>query len=166
MKRILIFSLLGFVLGACSPSGKSSEIATEGKNTASEKAEADGQNTASTENEGEKIFKMYCSSCHQMSPPPKIAPPVLGIAAHYREAFKNKEEAVAHMVAFIQSPDSSKSKLEARALNRFGLMPTLPLSKEKLSMAAGWLWDQYDPNFKCGGGAGAGAGVRAGAGSK
>jgi len=145
MKRILIFAMLAFMFGACSQSEKAGEKAAAEKE----------KNAKSAELDSETIFKQYCGSCHQMKPPAKIAPPVLGIAAHYREAFKeDKDAAIAHMVDFIQSPDSSKSKLEARAIKRFGVMPTIPLSEEELQLAVGWLWDQYDPDFECGGGKG------------
>jgi len=83
-----------------------------------------------------------------MKPPPKTAPPVLGIALHYREAFTDKREAVEHMVRFMQKPDASNSKLEPAAVGRFGLMPAMAMSTKELKLVSEWFWDQYDPSFR------------------
>lgn len=96
---------------------------------------------------GKAIYQKNCSMCHSLKPPPKSAPPIVGMAAHYHEAFKDKDAAVEHMVKFMQAPDSSKSKLERFAITRFGLMPAMPLSEEELRAVSGWLWDQFDPKF-------------------
>jgi len=97
---------------------------------------------------GADLFQQNCSVCHSMKPPPKTAPPVLGIALHYREAFTDKRSAVAHMVRFMQKPDPSLSKLEPAAIRRFGLMPVMTMSEADLKLVSEWLWDQHDPSFR------------------
>lgn len=97
---------------------------------------------------GEELFQRNCSVCHSMKPPPKTAPPVLGIALHYREAFTDRQKAVEHMVRFMQKPDASHSKLEPAAVKRFGLMPAMAMSPDDLKLVSEWFWDQYDPSFR------------------
>ncbi|NTW49468.1 MAG: cytochrome c [Chlorobiales bacterium] len=96
---------------------------------------------------GKAIYQKNCSVCHSLKPPPKMAPPIVGMAAHYRDAFTDKDAAITHMVQFMQAPDSSKSKLEPQAIARFGLMPVIPLSEKELRTVSEWLWNQYDPSF-------------------
>jgi cytochrome c len=98
--------------------------------------------------EGKQIFDKNCSYCHSMTPPAKSAPPILGIALHYHEAFTEKEKGVKHMAKFMKKPDEKNSKLDAQAVSRFGLMPASALSEAELKTAAEWLWDSYDPAFK------------------
>ena len=97
---------------------------------------------------GEQLYTRYCKSCHAMGPPPKIAPPIKGLAMHYREAFSEKEAAVEHMVMFMQKPDPALSKCRPEAIERFGLMPAMNVSEEKLRAVSEWLWDQFDPELK------------------
>ncbi|NTV93658.1 MAG: cytochrome c [Chlorobiaceae bacterium] len=97
---------------------------------------------------GQQLFDRHCSVCHSMQPPPKTAPPVLGIALHYREAFGDKTQATEHMVKFMQKPDPALSKLEPAAVRRFGLMPAMSMTLQELRKVAVWLWDSYDPQFK------------------
>jgi len=96
--------------------------------------------------DGKTIYTKHCSMCHTQGPPPKLAPPIFGLAKHYREAFNNKKAAVEHMVEYMQSPDSSKTKLGPRAFKRFGIMPAMTISERDLRVVSKWVWDQYDPN--------------------
>jgi len=107
---------------------------------------------ARPENENDvaaELFERHCRACHSKQPPPKTAPPVQGIASHYRKAFSSKEAAVRHMVRFMQQPDAESSILGEQAVTRFGLMPVMSLNTEELRRVAAWLWDQYDPAFTC-----------------
>lgn len=129
MTRIFLGALLAFMLGT-----SNAALSSGPKN----KPKAD---------DGKAIYQKNCSACHSLKPPPKMAPPIVGIAAHYHEAFKEKDAAIAHMVQFMQAPDSTKSKLEAQAITRFGLMPAMPLSEKELHTVSEWLWNQFDPKF-------------------
>jgi len=109
---------------------------------------ASASNSAAMAGVDEKaLFDTHCGICHAMRPPATAAPPVLGIALHYHDAFRSRDEAVNHMVAFMQHPDPERSKLEPAAVKRFGLMPKMEIGTDDLRRLAGWLWDQYDPQF-------------------
>ena len=96
----------------------------------------------------EQLYTANCQVCHSMRPPAKTAPPIVGLAARFRVVYGNKEDAVKAMVSFMKAPDASKSSLGSQAIKRFGLMPAMSLSDEELEKVSGWLWDQYDPDFK------------------
>ncbi|NTV47112.1 MAG: cytochrome c [Chlorobiales bacterium] len=101
----------------------------------------------STPPDGKTIYQKNCSVCHSLKPPRKSAPPIVGMAAHYHEAFKDRNEAVEHMVQFMKAPDSTKSKLEPQAISRFGLMPAMSLTENELRSVSEWLLNQFDPKF-------------------
>jgi mono/diheme cytochrome c family protein len=71
---------------------------------------------------GETLFNQVCTACHTLQPPPNLAPPMMGISGHYHDQFAERDEAVAWMVAYIQSPDPANSKLSEEAFERFGTM--------------------------------------------
>ena len=96
---------------------------------------------------GQQLYEHHCSICHPMTPPPKSAPPILGIAQHYHQTYTEKEQGVMHMVQFIKKPDAKQSILEAAAITRFGLMPAIKLSGQELTAVSEWLWESYDPQF-------------------
>ncbi|NTU98350.1 MAG: cytochrome c [Chlorobiaceae bacterium] len=103
---------------------------------------------APASSEGRLLYDRHCSVCHSMAPPPKSAPPIIGISLHYREAFSDRGKGVKHMAEFMKKPDAKNSKLEAAATTRFGLMPAMSLSDKELAIVAGWVWDSHDPNFR------------------
>ncbi|ACD90623.1 hypothetical protein Clim_1577 [Chlorobium limicola DSM 245] len=99
---------------------------------------------------GESIYRSSCMVCHSLAPPPKAAPPVKGLARHYREEFASKREAVNHMVAFMQKPDASKAVCHEEAIRRFGLMPAMSMPESDLRAVSEWVWDQFDSAMKQG----------------
>ena len=101
--------------------------------------------------EAEAIYQKSCQSCHSMSPPAKSAPSIIALAGQYRARYSKKAGAVADMVSFMKAPAVGKSILGSGTFERFGLMPAVSLPDEELEKVAGWLWDQYDPNFEGGG---------------
>jgi hypothetical protein len=153
MLRLFLGFLIGLLIGAflvymfISPSEQTTNV------IATSHAESVG---SEPEPDGSMIYEKSCKVCHPMRPPAGQGPPILGLATHYREAFSDKDKAIAHMVDFMKHPDVSKSKVEARAIKRFGLMPAMPNSEKELKLVSEWLWDQYDPSFECGGGRGRG----------
>ena len=74
---------------------------------------ADTEKTDQQLDKGNAVFETNCSVCHSYGPPPKIAPPMVGISQHYHENFKDTdtEKAVAYMVDFIKTP--SKERVNA-----------------------------------------------------
>ncbi|NTU43106.1 MAG: c-type cytochrome [Nitrospirales bacterium] len=97
---------------------------------------------------GEEVFHKSCESCHTYAPPPKTAPPAVGLSNHYHEAFTDKEKAISHMVDFMKNPSKEKSVLLPIALERWGLMPAMTLSDEELRAVATWIWEVYPKEKK------------------
>ena len=97
---------------------------------------------------GRLIFDRHCATCHSLMPPPKTAPPVIGLAHHYHEAFDDRETGIAAMAEYLRNPDPQHSKLEAMAVKRFGIMPAMTqLEERERLLVSAWLWDQYDKDF-------------------
>ena len=118
---------------------------------------------ASANPDGKEVFDRNCSVCHSVMPPPKSAPPITPIASRYRQAFGTKPQGVAHMVSFLKSPSKETMVADQQALNRFGLMPAMPLSDADLKAVAEWVWDQGDSG---GWGPGSGTGRGMGQGNR
>jgi mono/diheme cytochrome c family protein len=137
---------------ACGEADGPRSPATEEDQEAVASARADHVAVAATDeadilSHGEAVFNQICTACHTVQPPPNLAPPMMGISGHYHDAFTDKDEAVAWMVAYIQSPDSAKSKLSPEAFRRFGAMAPLPLPEEDLRAVMTWVWEMYDPEL-------------------
>ncbi|WP_233570434.1 c-type cytochrome [Prosthecochloris sp. ZM_2] len=109
---------------------------------------AASQDVAATGHDGKAIYERHCMMCHSMAPPPVAAPPVRGVSYHYREAFENREDAVAHMVGFMKNPDPERAVCDPEAIERFGLMPAMTLPDDELRAVSVWFWDQYDPAMR------------------
>ena len=100
-------------------------------------------------NQGKAVYEKVCIACHNYLPPPKNAPPMLGVSGHYHQTFTDKEQAISHIANFIQQPAKAKSKLPPMAINTWGLMPplALPLSAEEVQAVSSWVWEIY--NIEC-----------------
>ncbi|MCX5717074.1 MAG: cytochrome c [Nitrospirae bacterium] len=94
-------------------------------------------------NKGKAVYEKSCVSCHSYGPPPKTAPPIIGLSQHYREAFNDREKAIAHMVDFMKTPSKEKSVLLPIGLERWGLMIPMNLSDEELYAVSYWIWEVY-----------------------
>jgi cytochrome c5 len=99
--------------------------------------------------QGRATYDSICFACHTMTPPPRNAPPIVGLAAHLHERFATRDDAVAHIVDYVRAPSAEKSVLPPQAIQRWGVvMPPLALPEAELRAAAAWLWEQYDPAFQ------------------
>lgn len=98
--------------------------------------------------ECEAIYAKNCKECHTLAPPATSAPSIVALAGQYRARYSKKEGAVADMVSYMKAPSIGKSILGPKTFERFGIMPAMTLPDEELEKVAGWLWDQYDPNFE------------------
>ncbi|MCG8343825.1 MAG: cytochrome c [Chlorobiales bacterium] len=123
------------------------EIDSDGNREALAKKEAE----EAALKEGEAIYRKSCQSCHSLSPPAKSAPSIIALASQYRSRYSKKAGAVADMASFMKAPAVEKSILGAGTFERFGLMPPVTLPDDELEKVAGWLWEQYDPDFEGGG---------------
>jgi len=106
---------------------------------------ADKGQTDQQLDQGKAVFDKSCSLCHSYGPPPKIAPPMVGISQHYHDNFTDAEteKAIAHMVDFIKNPSKEKSMLLPIGLEKWGLMPAMNLPDGDLRAAAYWIWQVY-----------------------
>ncbi|ACF45325.1 cytochrome c class I [Prosthecochloris aestuarii DSM 271] len=156
MKRILtvfsgvLIAASALICSSCSkPESTSDQPAvSETQQTTASGTDQSPETPASTVSaDGKVLYEQHCQVCHSMQAPAKTAPPIIGLSSRYRQVFGNRDEAVSAMVAFMKSPSAEKSSLGPNALNRFGLMPAMTLGDEELTSVAGWLWDQYDPEF-------------------
>lgn len=109
-------------------------------------------------NKGKAVYEKSCAMCHSYGPPPKTAPPIIGLSGHYHEAFKDREKAIAHMVDFMKKPSKEKSVLLPIGLEKWGLMVPMNLPDDELRAVSYWLWEVYNKERK--------APVRPGAGPK
>ena len=154
IQRSLMLLVAAVLLAGCtgesSPDAASAPDPTTGAASASkvDLPEFSGLAEAGIEidrfNEGLNVYTRYCTPCHTYGPPPKIAPPMLGISQHYHEAFDSAEAGIAHMVAYIKDPNPEESVLMSIAHERWGTMPALPLPEEDLQAVMYWTWSLYD----------------------
>ena len=100
-------------------------------------------------NQGKTVYEKVCITCHNYLPPPKNAPPMIGVSGHYHQTFTDRDQAVSHIANFIQQPTKEKSKLPPMAINTWGLMPplALPLASEEVQAVSYWVWEIY--NIEC-----------------
>ena len=89
---------------------------------------------------GQEIAEQICGECHSTDPPPLKAPPFTHLSRHLRESFDHVEGAVGHVLAYAPAPDAERSVLPDRAVERFGLMPPLPLPEPMLEAATRYIW--------------------------
>lgn len=98
--------------------------------------------SASAAADGKAVFDKNCSACHSIAPPPKLAPPVIPIAARYHQKISSRAEGIKRIAAFVKSPARDKVLADPQAIERFGMMPPVPLSDAELNTVAAWVWDQ------------------------
>jgi cytochrome c len=114
-----------------------------------------GTTTLFAANDAEKIFDNKCNMCHIKTRPQHhsnlVAPPIMGVLYHVKQAYSNKKDAVAFIVDYVREPSKSKALCMPQKIKHFGLMPSQKanISKEDLQKVASWLYDTYPPaNFK------------------
>ena len=94
--------------------------------------------------QGKQIVSTVCAACHTEQPPAKLAPPFAHVAARYRMKLGDRDKTIERMVAWIKTPAKDRSLLPPMAIERFGLMPPLPLPDAQLQAAAAYLWSLSD----------------------
>ena len=107
---------------------------------------------------GEKVFEQTCATCHAKRIKPEdvrerrdlAAPPMNLMTTHMRMKMNNSKEAfIAHMVDFTLDPTRAKAKAMPRAIDRFGLMPSIrtvapDITKADIRAVGEWAWHHYD----------------------
>lgn len=93
---------------------------------------------ASDFRKGQKLYELYCMNCHAKTrrgggpdPSKRLAPPAFALADHYRRGIPDARERVEAIASFTAKP-SEEAALMPGAVERFGLMAPMPLSKEQL----------------------------------
>lgn len=76
---------------------------------------------------GKRVAETVCIACHTEQRPPKLAPPLTMVAMHYRQALASEDSVAVRIAAWLAAPSAARSLLPAHAIERFGLMPPLPL---------------------------------------
>ena len=107
---------------------------------------------------GQKLFETYCAACHSVVPPPKLAPPILGVAAHYRSAYPDEKQAVARIVDFVKHPSKEKSLILGASGGRWQLMAPMALPDADLNAIAHWMMESRMSVVPAGRGQGSGMG--------
>ena len=121
---------------------------------------------------GKQLLAANCISCHATQhaadESTMLAPPIMGVIRHVKEKYPDKEDAVAFIVDYIQNPSADKAVCESKAIERFGLMPSLKgaVSLEELEKIANYAYDTYPNGNGKGRGRGKGHGKGHGKGRK
>jgi len=100
---------------------------------------------------GSALFEEKCAACHVKQRPPfeemknLIAPPIMGVMTHVKDAKATKTEAVNFINDYIFDPTPAKALCMKQSIERFGLMPSQKgaLTKEEATEIAGYLYDNY-----------------------
>ncbi len=96
---------------------------------------------------GMALAEKYCLACHTLKPARgKVeglaAPPFPGVVMHYKKAYPKKEDFIKAFVNYVPKPDSAKSVMPG-AIERFGLMPPMPIPEDSVRLIAATLYDRF-----------------------
>ena len=89
--------------------------------------------------EGQALYPA-CHVCHDPTLDPPLGPPMWAVQRRYRSASLDEEDFVERIIAFVKAP-SLEQALITPAVERFGLMPALPLPDEMLRKIAAYIWE-------------------------
>jgi mono/diheme cytochrome c family protein len=90
---------------------------------------------------GQAVYRVSCSECHTIQPPPLTAPPLADISRRYRELFADREDALRYLIDYTSAPDLANARLDQRHLDEWGLMPSVNLPENDLHAVARWVWE-------------------------
>ncbi len=82
---------------------------------------------------GAGLYSQNCMSCHGggQTMGERIAPPIVAVKNHYIKIHTEKEDFINAIVQWVQQP-SKEHTLMPGAVNKFGLMPALPISPTRV----------------------------------
>ena len=90
---------------------------------------------------GFNAFKAMCASCHTPDPSvtARIAPPIFAIKRHYHKDNDNFDSFRDALVSFVIDPSAENARMKG-AIERFGLMPKMPLDEALTNNIAYYLY--------------------------
>ncbi len=94
--------------------------------------------------EGEKLFKTYCTACHGanvggMDMNKRIAPPIAAVRLHYIGTHADEASFVQAVSSWVEKQDPSKSLMRG-AINKFRIMPPIVVPKEDAIKIAQYIY--------------------------
>ena len=97
---------------------------------------------ASDSHPGKKIMETFCNACHDATTTEeyRLGPPMAAIKRRYLIGGSTKNEFTNAILAWIAKPSLEKSKMPG-AVDRFGVMPYLPVPEENIRQIAEYLYD-------------------------
>jgi hypothetical protein len=131
---ILISSAVVFFT-SCNQTTKQAEYV----DTFKQKSQA---NTLETD-KGYILMKNYCYACHNpnaVSHDSILAPPFRAVKIRYSRVYDNKKDFVNAIVSWAQNPDENKALMYG-AVQRFKVMPKLPLETSDLEAIANYIYE-------------------------
>ncbi len=106
--------------------------------------------------DGEALLKEKCSSCHDLSLPPKTsedekAPPMMAVVFHIKDFIKapNESEKIPKAKEFVEDyvfhPSAEKSFCDKESLKTYGVMPSQEgnLDKDELKAIVEYMFDHF-----------------------
>jgi cytochrome c553 len=124
---LTVVAVLGFVLNRDQPDG---HIGDEDATVSSPATQLDPAEIK----RGMQLMQTHCNTCHAVNGRTHdqlLAPPLWGVRKQYLNKYPQPEAFVAGMLDYISEPTHEASLLP-QAVERFGLMPMLPLPDELL----------------------------------
>ena len=94
--------------------------------------------------QGEKLYKTYCSACHGvaggMDMSQRVAPPVFAVRMHYLRPYPDRSEFIAAVADWVEKPDESKTLMPG-AVRKFKLMPPVSVSRKDAEVIAAYIYE-------------------------
>jgi len=144
MKKILLLSILAFLLTNCQESNKQTAEKSDAIETPNKEIQKEPLALV-IDSEGYKLMQQNCFVCHFELPDPSkksqmIAPPMVNIQEHYKPSFTDKKAFVDAIIKWVNKP-SKEDAMMPGSVRKFNLMPPLPIGDEKITKIAEALYD-------------------------
>ena len=94
--------------------------------------------------QGEKLYKTYCSACHGsqggMDMSKRVAPPIIAVRMHYIGRYPDKASFVTAVADWVEKQDESKTLMRG-AIRKFNIMPPVPVSRKDAQKIAAYIYE-------------------------
>ncbi len=105
------------------------------------------QITPLSEEEGARLLKQHCYSCHNpesASHDDMLAPPLAGIKNKYQQLYPDRNVFVQRLATFTVTPTKENAVMRG-PIRRFGLMPPVSLPLAEVQQLAAFIYDNDLP---------------------